>query len=176
VPWTTTHLGYGQFHLADLLPGEEFARYDGSPGKVCNRQPYRTLNPTPQHLLLPDHIQVWIDYGTSNARKVFLHRTALVRALCPEQARAIEARSLTPKGEPMDANATWASLLRSFAVDDEAACRQCCLDLLAWLDKGGVAPPIVNIPGIDWVMAHAVCAAYLDGLWKGDLRHESEPS
>jgi len=41
---------------------------------------------------LPDHFWVWIHYGTSNATRVFLHRTAVVHALTPEQARDIETR------------------------------------------------------------------------------------
>src|SRR5205085_1007496 len=41
VRMTTTHIGYGQFHLEQFLPGEEFARYDGTLGKVCDSQPYR---------------------------------------------------------------------------------------------------------------------------------------
>jgi hypothetical protein len=88
----TQHLGYGRFHLQDLLPGEEFARYDGSRAKVCDSQPYRTPQPICNHPYLPDHIQVWTDYGTSNAMKVFLHGTALVHALTPGQAKRIAAR------------------------------------------------------------------------------------
>jgi isocitrate/isopropylmalate dehydrogenase len=41
---------------------------------------------------VPDHIAVWIYWATSNARRVLLHRTALVHALSPEQARRITAR------------------------------------------------------------------------------------
>ena len=99
----TQHLGYGRFQLDDLLPGEEFARFDGSLAKVCEHQPQRTLNPFPPQLLLPDHIHVWIDYRTSNAARVFLHCTALVYALTPEQARAIEARRQARKGWNDDA-------------------------------------------------------------------------
>ena len=68
----TTHLGYGRYHLEDFLPGELFARYDGSLARVCDPQP----SPPPA-----DRIQVWVDHGTSNARKVLLHRTALAYAV-----------------------------------------------------------------------------------------------
>lgn len=88
----TQHLGYGPFRLEDLLPDEPFARFDGSLARVCMHQPFRILNPAPGHLLLPDHLLVWVHDGTSNATKVFLHRTALAYALTPEQARTIQAR------------------------------------------------------------------------------------
>ena len=88
----TTHIGFGRFRLEQFCPGEFFARFDGTLCKVCERQPQRTLNPTPPHLLLPDHLQVWIEWGTSNATKVYLHRTALAHAISVEQARLIEAR------------------------------------------------------------------------------------
>jgi hypothetical protein len=83
----THHLGYGQFRLKDFLPGERFARFDGSLGSVCDQRP-----PT----LPADRIQVWIDVGTSNARKVSLHRTALAYALTPAQARTVERRRKQP--------------------------------------------------------------------------------
>lgn len=92
MPWTTTHIGFGCFRLEDLKAGELFARFDGSLAKVCTRQMHRTLNPTPRALHLPDHIAVWIDYDTSNAARVFLHRTARVHALSIDQARTIAAR------------------------------------------------------------------------------------
>lgn len=88
----TEHLGYGRFQLEDLLPGEEFARYNGTLAKVCEQQPYRELQRGCNQPFLPDHFWVWIDYGTSNARKTFLHRTALAHALTAEQARNIERR------------------------------------------------------------------------------------
>jgi hypothetical protein len=88
----TQHIGYGQFRLEDLLPGESFARFDGTLARVCFHQRHRTLNHTPRHLHSPDHILVWINAGTSNATRVYLHRTALVHALTPEQARTIQAR------------------------------------------------------------------------------------
>lgn len=94
----TQHLGYGRFRLEDLLSGEEFARFDGTLAKVCEHQPQRMLNPTTPQLLLPDHLHVWIHHRTSNAVRVYLHRTALVYALTPEQARAIAARRQTTKG------------------------------------------------------------------------------
>jgi len=62
-------IGYGRFHLEQLLPGEEFARYDGSRGCVDPHQP-----------CTPEYIPVWIDLGTSNARRTLLHRHALVHA------------------------------------------------------------------------------------------------
>lgn len=88
----TEHVGYGRFRLDDLLPGEECARADGSRAKVCEEQPYRQSQGGCNQPFLPHHVWVWIDYGTSNARRVFLHRTALVHALSPEQAQAIQKR------------------------------------------------------------------------------------
>jgi hypothetical protein len=79
----TQHIGYGRYRLEDFLPGDLFARYDGSLALVCDPQPF----PPP-----PDHIQVWVDHGTSNARKVMLHRTALAFAVTEEQAWMIERR------------------------------------------------------------------------------------
>jgi hypothetical protein len=79
----THHIGCGRYCLEDFLPGELFARYDSSLGLVCDPQPF----PPPA-----DHIQVWIDHGTSNARKVMLHRTALAYAVREEQAWMIERR------------------------------------------------------------------------------------
>ena len=79
----THHIGYGRYHLEDFMPGELFARYDGSLAIVCDPQPF----PPP-----PDHIQVKVDHGTSNARKEMLHRTALVYAVTEEQAWMIERR------------------------------------------------------------------------------------
>jgi hypothetical protein len=94
----TQLIGYGRFHLDDFRLGEEFCRYDGSLAKVCERQPYRQLNPTTRHLLFPDRVQVWIELGTSNAARVLLHRRAIVHAVTPEQARRIEARIRARKG------------------------------------------------------------------------------
>ena len=88
----SVHIGYGTFHLEWFQPGEPFARFDGSPAEVCRHQPQLRLNPTPPQLLLPDHIQVWIHVGTSNATKVYFHRHALVHAVTPEQARLVQAR------------------------------------------------------------------------------------
>ena len=79
----TQHIGYGRYHLEDFLPGELFARCDSSLGLVCDPQPF----PPPA-----DHIQVWIDHGTSNARKAMLHCTALAYAVTEEQAWMIERR------------------------------------------------------------------------------------
>jgi hypothetical protein len=94
----TTHIGYGRFQLQDLLFGEEFARFDGSLAKLCEQQPYQQPSQLCNHPYLPDHFEVWVDYGTSNARKVFLHKTALVHALTAEQATTIQAR-LTKRKE-----------------------------------------------------------------------------
>ncbi len=89
----TRHLGYGRFRLEDLLPGESFARFDGTLARVCPQQHHRMLSPTPRQLLhLPDHILVWIHAGTNNATRVYLHRSALAHALTPEEARTIQAR------------------------------------------------------------------------------------
>lgn len=79
----TQHLGFGRFQLQQFLPGELFSRFDGSLGIVCDPQP----------LWVPqESIQVWVDHGTSNARKELLHRTALAYAISEEQAMAIEHR------------------------------------------------------------------------------------
>ena len=79
----THHIGYGRYRLENFLPGELFARYDSSLGLVCDPQP----SPPPA-----DHIQVWVDHCTSNARKVLLHCTALAYAVTEEQAWMIERR------------------------------------------------------------------------------------
>ena len=79
----TTHLGYGRFQLQDFLPGDLFARFDGGLALVCDPQP------TPP---LTDRIQVWVDHGTSSARKEWLHKTALGYAVSEAQAWAIERR------------------------------------------------------------------------------------
>lgn len=78
----TTHLGYGRFQVADFLVGELFARYDGSLARVCDPQPAGRS----------DHIYVWTNYKTSNAERVWLHKTALAYAITEEQARTIERR------------------------------------------------------------------------------------
>ena len=88
----TQHIGYGRYHLEDFLPGELFARYDGSLALVCEPQPF----PPPT-----DHIQVWVDHGTSNARKVMLHRTALAYAATEEQAWMIERRRKDVQDAPL---------------------------------------------------------------------------
>lgn len=79
----TRHIGYGRYRLEDFLPGERFARDDGSLALVCDPQPFP---------LSADQIQIWVDRGTSNARKVLLHRTALAYAVTEEQAWMIERR------------------------------------------------------------------------------------
>jgi hypothetical protein len=95
---TTTLIGYGQFHLEDFHPGEQFARFDGSLGHVCKEQPFLQPQPQCNHPFLPDHVWVWINDGTSNALRTFLHRRAIVHAVTPEQARTIEHRLHQPKG------------------------------------------------------------------------------
>ncbi len=82
-------IGYGRFHLEDFRSGERFARYDGGLGIVCERQPRSPDNAGP---LLPNHVLVWINYGTLNATKTYLHRRAPVHAWTAEQARKIERR------------------------------------------------------------------------------------
>ena len=79
----TQHLGYGRFQLQDFLPGDVCSRYDGSLALVCDPQP----SPPPS-----DRILVWVAHGTSNARKEWLHITALAHAISEEQAMAIERR------------------------------------------------------------------------------------
>ena len=78
----TTHIGYGPFHLENFRPGDLFARFDGSLARVCDPQPVGR----------PDFIQVWIDHGTSNARKEWLHKTAQAYAISEEQGWSIERR------------------------------------------------------------------------------------
>lgn len=78
----TTHIGYGPFQLQDFLPGEYFARFDGSLARVCEPQPVGR----------PDHIHIWTSCNTSNAERVWLHKTAQAYALSEEQGWAIERR------------------------------------------------------------------------------------
>lgn len=78
----TTHLGYGPFQLGDFAPGEVFCRYDGSLAMVCDPQPIGR----------PDHVFVWINHGTINAERTWLHRTALAYATCEGQGWTIERR------------------------------------------------------------------------------------
>lgn len=78
----TTHIGYGPFYLQDFLPGEYFARFDGALALVCDPQPAGR----------PDHIYVWTSYNTSNAERIWLHKTAQAYALGEEQGWAIERR------------------------------------------------------------------------------------
>src|ERR1051326_3473692 len=96
----TQHIGYGRFRLEDLEAGEACRRFDGTLAQVSKEQPYRRPPELPicNHPYMPDHFWVWIHVGTSNAQRVFLHRTALVYAVTPEQARAIEARKRKRKG------------------------------------------------------------------------------
>jgi hypothetical protein len=82
-PVLTQHIGYGRFQLQDFEPGELFARFDSSLALVCDPQPKAPLS---------DRILVWVDHGTSNARREWLHRTALAYAVSEAQAMAIERR------------------------------------------------------------------------------------
>lgn len=86
----TTHLGYGPFQLDDFAAGELFARHDGSLAMVCDPQPIGR----------PDHIFVWINHGTSNAERVWLHKTALAYAVSEEQGWTIERRRANAKEGP----------------------------------------------------------------------------
>lgn len=97
---TTQLIGYGQFHLEDFRPGEQFCRYDGSLGRVCERQPYLEPQHHCNHPYLPDHLMVWLNVGTSNATRDILHRRAIVHAVTPEQARDIERRIAATNGAP----------------------------------------------------------------------------
>ncbi|MFO0966120.1 MAG: hypothetical protein U0793_11130 [Gemmataceae bacterium] len=83
----TTHIGYGPFQLQDFRPGECFARFDGTLAKVIEPQPAGR----------PDHVCVWNNFETSNAERLWLHKTALAYAVSPEQARTIVQRK---KGKP----------------------------------------------------------------------------
>ena len=78
----TSHLGYGPFQLVDLRLGECFARFDGTLAKVADRQPPGRS----------EHVLVWNNHGTSNAERLWLHRTALAYAVSPDQARRIARR------------------------------------------------------------------------------------
>jgi len=69
----TTHLGFGQFQLADFLPGELFARFDGTLAKLADPQPPGR----------PDHILIWNNHTTSNAERLWLHKTALAYDVTP---------------------------------------------------------------------------------------------
>ena len=82
---TTTHLGFGPFRLSDLKAGEEFVLSDASYCKV-DRSLYRS----------GERILVWLDHATLNSRPTFLHPSARVYAVSPEQARVI-ARRLTQR-------------------------------------------------------------------------------
>lgn len=87
----TQHIGYGRFHLQDFGPGDLFARFDGSLALVCDPQPVPPLS---------DRIQVWLNHGTMNARKEWLHKTALAHAVSEEQAMAIERRRQKSEASP----------------------------------------------------------------------------
>jgi hypothetical protein len=89
----TQLIGYGRFHLEQFQPGEQFARFDGSLGQVCKDQPYQQLHPVSGLPWMPNYLLAWIDYGTSNAFKILLHRHAFVHAVSADQARLLEARS-----------------------------------------------------------------------------------
>ena len=95
---TTYHIGFGRFHLEQFALGDEFRRYDGSLCRLCAKQPYQEPQPLCNHPYMPDHLMVWVDIETSNARQMFFHRHALVHAVTREQARTIEARSKCQKG------------------------------------------------------------------------------
>lgn len=84
----TQQIGYGRFLVQDFRPGELFSRFDGSLARLCKPQP-----------VLAERVQVWLEYGTSNARKEFLHRTALAHAISEEQAWTIERRRKEANGE-----------------------------------------------------------------------------
>ncbi len=78
----TSHLGFGRFQLADFRPGEQFARFDGTLAEVIYPQPPGR----------PDHILVWNNHTTSNAERLWLHKTALAYAVTAEQALAVAQR------------------------------------------------------------------------------------
>ncbi len=78
----TTHIGYGPFQLQDFEPGEILARFDGSLAKVCDPQPPGR----------PDQVQIWNNFGSSNAERLWLHRTAIAYAVSEEAAWMIERR------------------------------------------------------------------------------------
>lgn len=84
----TSLIGYGRFYLEQFHAGEHFARFDGSIGMVDPRSPRSG-----------DHIPVWIDLGTSNARKRLFHRHAIVHAVTRDQARLVSIRTRKTKGD-----------------------------------------------------------------------------
>ena len=47
----------------------------------------------PQPSGRPDHIYVWNNHNTSNAERLWLHKTALAYAVTAEQARALAKRT-----------------------------------------------------------------------------------
>src|SRR5204863_29955 len=69
-----------ELKVGDSRARDLFARFDSSLAKVCDPQP----------LGRPDHIQVWTGFGTTNARKEWLHCTAQAYAISEEQAWSIE--------------------------------------------------------------------------------------
>ncbi len=78
----TTHIGYGPYQLVDFVPGQLFARFDATLAKVCDPQPTGR----------PDQIQVWTNYGTPHADRIWLHQSAQAYAISEEQAWEIERR------------------------------------------------------------------------------------
>jgi len=156
---TTTHIGYGRFHLGLFRPGEEFARFDGTLCKVCNSQPLRNAN----------RVQVWTDFGTINATKVFLHCRAIVHAVTAEQARLIETRQ-QERTPSMDPHAAWQELLAAYAANDLESFRDLAEGLRHWLARGGFPPRITNHPAIDRCLAeHLVSLPTINTLFpKGE--------
>jgi hypothetical protein len=66
------------------------------------------------------------------------------------------------KGERMDPQAAWDQLLAAYAAGDWDQIEELATDLLAWLDRGGFPPMIIQQPDLDsdWNRALAVAAAY----------------
>jgi hypothetical protein len=68
----------------------------------------------------------------------------------------------------MDPQAAWDQLLAAYAEGDWDTIEECATDLLAWLDRGGFPPKVVNRPDLsaEWheAMARAGCSVALDAL------------
>jgi hypothetical protein len=68
----------------------------------------------------------------------------------------------------MDPQAAWEQLLSAYAEGDCDTVEQRATDLLAWLDRGGFPPTIVQRAGVDvdWnrALARAGCIHALDVL------------
>ena len=72
----------------------------------------------------------------------------------------------------MDPQATWEQLLCAYGAGDWDAIEELATELIAWLDRGGFPPKVLNRPelGPDWdrALARAGCLLALEivqGQW-----------